>query len=266
MDQSGVGNFALWVGIGASLGLWRVVRSAAQRGSGNGTDHWINTGLFVLLLALVGARLSFVLQNPEYFRSHPLESLMIWLGGLTWPGALAGGGLGIGILTIQNRSPRSGKLSPGWISDALYPLLPVLAVTTWLGCWAAGVGYGATAPEGAWWAIPAAGEDGQILMRWPVQPLAALTLLAFFALLEWRIQPMRPPGRISRIAITGLLLHLLIFSAFVADPAPHWNGFRADTWIALAGLLACLIYFTCITLLTRLKRHTRSPMARERAS
>lgn len=243
--------FSLWVGIGASLGLWRLARSAQRQPA-----EWVNAGLFVLIFSLAGARLSFVLHNLAYFNTHRIEIPLMWLGGLTWPGAVLGALLALAVLVVRYRSPRTGRLSPGWLCDQLYPSLPTVAIGAWLGSWQAGSGYGALAPSGVWWAIPAAAEDGLLLLRWPVQPLAALSLLVFFALLELRVEPMRPAGRISCLALTGLLLHLLIFTGLVADPSPYWNGLRLDTWMALLMLIAFLTSLFAYRLLARGKKRT----------
>jgi prolipoprotein diacylglyceryltransferase len=251
-------DFHIWVGIGASLGLWRLARS-----TGPGAGRWVNAGLFVLLLILVGARTSFVLQNLPYFTSHLVEIPMVWLGGLSWPGAVLGGLLALGLLVIDYRSPRTGRLSPGWLGDALYPLLPPLAVSIWLGCWQAGTGYGPPAPEGAWWGIWAPDETGVILLRWPLQPLAALSLLAYFALLERWVATDHRHGRLSSLAITGLLLHLLVFSELAADPSQDWYGLRANTWLAVAILLGFILVMLGYRLFARTKRRTRPRWLRE---
>jgi phosphatidylglycerol:prolipoprotein diacylglycerol transferase len=247
-----VGSFALWVGLGASLGIWRLARSVdRQRG------EWANVGLFVLFLSLLGARFSYVLINQAYFTQHPLEIPMLWLGGLTWPGALLGVLLALAYFTGHYRSPRTGKISPGWLGDRLYPMLPPIIITTWLGCWSSGSGYGAALSPGAWWGVPSPDESGAVLLRWPVQLAAALSLLAFFTLLEMRVQAMRPAGRISSLAVLGVLIHLLVFSFFAADPAPLWNGLRVDTWAALAYLIFFLGFQLATYLLARSRRRVR---------
>ena len=247
-----MGSFALWVGFGASLGIWRLARSVdRQRG------EWANVGLFILLVSLLGARFSYVLLNQAYFGQHLLEIPMVWLGGLTWPGALSGAFLSRVYLTIHYRSPRTGKISPGWLGDRIYPLLPPVVITIWLGCWSSGTGYGAALPTGAWWGVPSPDESGAVILRWPVQLAAALSLLAFFTLLELRVQPMRPSGRISSLAVLGLLIHLLVFSFFVADPAPSWNGLRTDTWAALAFLVIFLTFQLTNNLLARSRQRLR---------
>jgi prolipoprotein diacylglyceryltransferase len=241
--QVAVNAFSVWVGLGATVGLWRIVRSAPQRQA----ETWLNAGLFVLFFTLAGARLSYIWLNWSYFASHLVESAMIWLGGLTWPGAFAGAGLALIMLSLLYRNspdrlpPHTPYLPLGWVGDRLYPLLPPLAIAVWIGCWQSGIAYGVALPAGTWWGMPALDASGASSLRFPLQPLAALTLLEFFWLLETRIRPLRPPGLLFGLAVAGLLLHLAAFSLLRDDPAPYWNGLRLDTWFAVFSLALLLI-------------------------
>lgn len=221
-------GFTLWVGFGAALGLWRVARGSAQHQS----SVLVNMGLLVLAASLVGARLSYAVTNHEYFSAHLSEIPQIWLGGLTWPGAVAGAWHAVLILPFLFRGSRGSRISLGWLADRLYPLLPPLTICTWLGCWVAGVAYGARLPEGVWWAVPSLDDTGTINPHFPLQFLAVFSLLAFFWLLELGLRGTRATGVLSGLAVFGLLVHLLFASLLRADPGRFWNGLRADTWMA----------------------------------
>jgi prolipoprotein diacylglyceryltransferase len=228
-------SFSLLVGIGAGIGLWRVVRGVpvVRNTPERQAAFLLNTGLIVLFSGLAGARLAYVGINWGYFATHLLEAPQFWLGGLSWPGAFAGAALALLAITITARTPRGDAIPTGWFGDRLYPMLPPLAIAIWLGCWQTGHGYGSLLPEGAWWGIPSLDETGNVALRWPLQPLAAFTLLAFFGLLETLLPARRPVGQLSGLAVTGLLLHLLVFSFLSAEPAPTWQGLRIETWAAI---------------------------------
>jgi phosphatidylglycerol---prolipoprotein diacylglyceryl transferase len=245
-------DFTLWTAIGAILGLWRLAKTTPRQ-----SGIWVNVGLFVLMTCLIGARLSYIFINRTYFSIHPLEMLIVWLGGLTWPGALLGALLTVMFLAIAYRSPRTGRVSIGWIGDRLYPLLPPVVITAWLGSWQTGVAYGSPVPSGIWWGVPSMDETGAIMLRWPVQLAAVLSLLIFFILLEMRVRPLNPPGRLSGIALFGLLVHLLIFSFLCVDPSPYWNGLRVDTWAAIIYLMLFLSFLLLNGLVSRVSRRLR---------
>ncbi len=253
-------GFTLWVGLGAALGLWRIARSSPQRQAG----IWVNAGLWLLFACLAGARLFYVWINRAYFTDHLVEIPQVWLGGLSWPGAVGAAWLALIYLALTYRPARGGRVPVGWLGDLLYPLLPPLSITTWMGCWMAGIAYGPPAPEGTWWAVPSLDESGAYTLHWPLQPLAALSLLAFFWLLETRVRPLRPPGRLSGLATCGLLLHLLAASLLRGDPVPVWDGgLRMDTWMALfflACLLALAVLSSVVPRLWRAPSYTIQPI------
>lgn len=246
-------GFNLWVGLGASLGLWRVWRGAPDRQSGT----WLNIALLACLAALVGARLFYVLENWGYYSRNLIEIVQLWQGGLAWAGAVVGGGLVLIGVTLVYRPPRSMRpvRTPlGLVSDRLYPLLPPVAIAIWLGCWQAGAAFGAQLPPETWWGMSMADESGVVSKHIPLQPLAALTLVAFFWFLETRKKLQRTPGRISGIAISGLLLHTLATTLVNGSPSPVWNGLRTDTWYAIVFLAFFLILVLVNSLVLRIWR------------
>lgn len=229
--------FTVWVGLGSAMGLWRVWRLAPSRLSG----ALLNTALLVLFAALLGARLAYVIVNIDYFRANFWEIFQFWQGGLSWPGALAGAAAAIAATAHAYSTPHGRRVPIGWLADRLYPLLPPVAITAWLGCWLTGAAYGAALPEGSWFGTPTLDETGAYLHRLPVQILAALALLAFFALVELLFRPKRPHGALSALALAGLMLVQLGASLLRADPAPTWQGLRLDAWFAVAVLALLLL-------------------------
>lgn len=259
--------FSIWVGLGAMVGLWRVWQNAPQRQAGT----WVNAGLFILFFTLVGARLFYVGMNWPYFNTHLAEGVMLWLGGLTWTGAAAGAGLSVIFLAFQYRasryrlSPQTAHLPLGSLGDRLYPLLPPLAITIWLGCWQTGIAYGAPLSVGTFGGIPTLDESSAISLRFPLQPLAAITLLAFFAFLETRAKLSYSTGRLSGLAVAGLLLHTIAASLLRVDPSPYWNGLRVDTWLGMFYL----IFFITLVIINNLvqRTHRKNPFSNpERSS
>lgn len=225
--------FSLLIGAGAALGLWQVARAAPPKE----TLRWVDAGLYALLGALAGARLGFVFLHFAYFRSHPLEALLPWLGGLSWPGAVLGGLLATALVAAARRLPFA------LVADHLAPLLAPLAITAWLGCWRAGCAYGPLLPESSRFAVLALAEDGALTPRLPLQLLAAFSLLATFAAVELKLEPFERRGQRAGLYCLLLSANLLGFSFLRADPAPRWAGLRPDAWAALLFTALALIAF-----------------------
>lgn len=51
--------------------------------------------VWVLILAVIGARALFVLYHLDYFSLHPQEIVAVWHGGWVWHGGLLGGIIGV---------------------------------------------------------------------------------------------------------------------------------------------------------------------------
>lgn len=213
-------TFALLLGLGASLGLWQVARSAPAHQAG----RWVDVGLAVLAGMLLGARAAYVGLHFNYYLAHPGEWLQLWQGGyLAW-GAFPGGLLIAACAALLLDKPLTLVL------DRLAPLVPPLAVLGWLGCLAAGCAYGPPLAGG----LPAPDEWGRLLPRFPLQLTAALVLLGY----NWgvaRVLPANAPaGRLA--ALTGLGLAAVQFSAglVAAEAAPLWYGLPYEVWSAAA--------------------------------
>src|SRR5437870_13851162 len=83
-------TYGLLVAIGVLLGLWQAQRQAAR--AGLDPDRVWNLGIYMVLAALVGAKLWLVLGDWSYFWEHPHEILglsRLLSGGTYYGGFLA---------------------------------------------------------------------------------------------------------------------------------------------------------------------------------
>ena len=210
--------FGLSVGIGASLGLLLVVRDAPP----NRQLTWALAGLAVLASALVGARLLYIGLHPVYYAGLPLTQTLRSLDGLSWPGGLAAALLAGGLTALILHAPLAVT------ADRLAPLFISVSAMSWLGCALTGCAYGNELGEIYPWALPVVDMYGELTYRWPLQYVAAASLLLAVAWVEGVTQGARQPG--VRGCLNGLVLslHSLLFSFWRADPVPLYNGLRLD--------------------------------------
>jgi len=80
------------IAYGVSLYLAKKLKTLLHRDYSNAIDGAL---LWMLIPAVVCARLLFVLYHPDYFSVHPEEIVAVWHGGWVWHGALAGGLIGL---------------------------------------------------------------------------------------------------------------------------------------------------------------------------
>ncbi len=267
-------SFSILLALGTLAGLSWV---ALQPPHPAAMQH-VTAGAWALLGGLAGGRLTYVAVNWAYFQDQRASAAQFWLGGMSGPGALAGGLAALAMYALL-LGPRQALGRFARQADALLPLLAGLSAAAWLGCWQEGVAYGAAyspslVPAGArydptlhpWYALHSPDEWGRSLPRLPLQPAAALLSITAAWLAEslatWmtahRATRRAPtfyqhtsryhrvthlPGLRAALGLFFLALAWLLVSLLRADPVPLWNGQPLDLWfnlvlLGVAGLAA----------------------------
>lgn len=267
-------SFSLLLALGTLAGLGWV---ALQPPRPAAMQH-VTAGAWALLGGLAGGRTAYVAVHWTYFQDQPGAMVQFWLGGVSGPGALAGGLAALAAYALL-LGPRSAAGCFARRADALLPLLAALSAAAWLGCWqdgvAYGVAYGAVPVTGGasydpplhpWYALHSPDEWGRRLPRLPLQPAAAILSIAAAWLAEslaTRLTTRRAvrrapnfyhhagryhrvinlPGLRAALGLFFLALAWLPVSLLRADPVPVWRGQPLDLWFnlglaSIAGLAA----------------------------
>jgi phosphatidylglycerol:prolipoprotein diacylglycerol transferase len=243
--------FTLILALGATLGLlWVALRAPDKE-----VLYTLDIGLLTLLGGLLGGRAVFVAANWVYYQSHLLEIFAVHRGGFSWTGALAGGLLALALIAAINHT------SLGFLADAMLPLLAILTISGWLGCWLEGCAYGPRTDH--WWGFPVMNEWGQTAQRWPTQLLGAILTLGLFWLLDWshswlEVRGRSPrPGTFAALGVLLLSLEMFALSYLRVDPSPMWNGFRLEAWAALGLAVLSALVLGFSLLLPRSERRAK---------
>lgn len=127
--------YGLMIGIGFLLAIWLAARRGKQEGIN--PDRILDMGVYLLLAAIIGSRLFYVLVNLPEFARDPLEVFAIWKGGLVfYGGLLAAAPTGIWYVRKHNL--------PVWkTADITAPFIALAHAFGRLGCFFAGCCYGA---------------------------------------------------------------------------------------------------------------------------
>jgi phosphatidylglycerol:prolipoprotein diacylglycerol transferase len=127
--------YGLMIGIGFLLAIWLAARRGKQEGIN--PDRILDMGVYLLLAAIIGSRLFYVLVNLPEFARDPLEVFAIWNGGLVfYGGLLAAAPMGIWYVRKHNL--------PVWkTADITAPFIALAHAFGRLGCFFAGCCYGA---------------------------------------------------------------------------------------------------------------------------
>lgn len=127
--------YGLMIGIGFLLGMTLAARQAKKEGIN--PDRVLDMGVYLLLAAVVGSRVLYVLTSLHEFRANPLDVFAIWKGGLVFYGGLLAA-VPVGIWYVKKHG------LPVWqTADIMAPSVSLGHVFGRLGCFFAGCCYGA---------------------------------------------------------------------------------------------------------------------------
>ncbi len=166
-------TYSLSVALGLLTGaLWLAVETRRRwRG-----ERSVELLAWALVPAVVGGRLSYLLAQGLGDAPFPRSLQTPWGEGLTFPGALVGGALGLAVFAALRRRPcleLLGLLAPG---------LALGQALGWLGAAAHGASAGVAMPTSGW-APHLRDLYGVILPRFPLQYVACGLSLATWAVM-----------------------------------------------------------------------------------
>ncbi|MCJ7821621.1 MAG: prolipoprotein diacylglyceryl transferase [Armatimonadetes bacterium] len=191
-------------------------RRQARR-MGLSADLPLDLGVWVLVAAVVSARVTFVALNWGYYSPRPAEVLYIWRqSGLSFHGGLLGGVVA-GLLFSWRRG-----LSFWTVADMVAPGIALGYAIARIGCLLNGCCYGVPT-ELPWGMTFPLYPDSQITTdpSHPTQIYAALGSLAILALLLWARNRLTVPGRL-------FLLYLMLYSVLRSGIELLRKGATAD--------------------------------------
>jgi prolipoprotein diacylglyceryltransferase len=186
-----------------------------------------------LLAALFGGlligRAQHILFNLDYFQQQPAQMTAVPLTGIGWHGALLGGLAGLWLSAwLHGRLWGKTALPFARLLSRLAPLLPLLMAAAWIGCAAAGCGYGGEVRTLADYPPHVTAElpniYGILAPRWNTPLYGVLWASGLIALL---IFARKSAGRFwLALALTALGMHLIGYAR--ADAVPYMAVLRAD--------------------------------------
>jgi len=239
-------TYGLMVALGILAGV--ILAEYLFRRSGGKPGRIIDLALIVIICGLLGARLLFILVNPGYYASHPLETVMIWKGGLVFYGGLIGGILGLLGCIRYYRLPLWTMLDIGAASVALGHAFGRL------GCFSAGCCYGKACDLP--WAVTFTNPKSLAIdvLNTPVHPTQLYSSLFLFGLtgfLVWLFPRRKFPGQ-------GAAAYLILYGLFRfgieflrGDPRGSYSflGITLATsqWISLVAVPAGLVIYGYLT-------------------
>ncbi len=135
-------TYGFLIAVGFLIGLWLAVRQGKKEGIP--VNKILDLGFYILLAAIIGSRLFFILINFNHYAQNPADIFKIWEGGLVFYG-----GVLLALPTVVWYVKKNG-MGIWKTADIFAPSIAIGHVFGRLGCLAAGCCYGRTAETLPW--------------------------------------------------------------------------------------------------------------------
>jgi len=224
-------SYGLFVSLGIIV-AFLVALSAAKRRKINEDDMY-NLGFFILIPAVIGARLAYVFSEWSYYAANPGEILAIWHGGLASYGGIFGGILG-GIFYASYK-----KLDFLNLADAVALGLPVGFAIGRIGCFFNGCCYGIACNSPISFVFPAIGDDVPHLATQLIESAYSLLIFGFLLYLDKRAVQ----NGVLFFSFLGLYGFFRFLNEFLRLNPKVFLGFSGSQLSSLALILVSLAYF-----------------------
>jgi phosphatidylglycerol:prolipoprotein diacylglycerol transferase len=229
-------------GFFVAVGIFVAIQYLIRRGKAKGISEAAITdlSLYAIVAGLVGARITYVLQNLSYYARHFSEVFKIWEGGLVFYGGFIAGTLAVVVYLRYHRDIRLGTLA-----DIVAPALALGHFFGRLGCFFAGCCYGA--PSHLPWAVTFCNAETLAPRGVPLHPTQlyeAVGSLAIFFLLDWYNRSRHQEGFafLAYLFFYGFLRFLVEFLR-ADERGAFILGFSPSQVLSLVLMAAALILF-----------------------
>jgi phosphatidylglycerol---prolipoprotein diacylglyceryl transferase len=197
----------------------------STRGSSLGEERVLDAAVLTILGGLAGARILFVLSNPQIFMEDLWQALAVFKGGLSFWGAIIGGMVVLAIIARRYRYPVMQFL------DLAAPATAIGASIGYIGAFLGGSSYGAV--TGLSWGVEMVGLTGK---RHPSQLLEALLQVVILVVLL-RLRKTQPFSGFLALSYLGIYS----FGRFVLELL---RGDRTQMWGPFSqAQVICLVVF-----------------------
>ena len=246
-----IGNWPVYsYGVLLALAYLVALQLAVVRARRRGIDGTkvMDLGIYLIIAALVGAKLMLIAVDFDYFRHQPRELLsLVRAGGVFYGGLLAA--LAVGLWLVGRY-----KLHPWTVADLIAPGIALGHVVGRFGCLLAGCCYGR--PTSVPWAItftnPAAATNVGTPLNTPLHPTqlydagAELLIMGVLLLTEKRGRPF--PGRTFWLYMLLYAISRYIVEIYRGDERGMILGVSTSQFVSI------LIVPLSIIMLLRLRR------------
>jgi len=233
-----VHTYGLFVALGFSIAL--LVTLKIGKAQGIEGKRVLDIGFIMILTAIIGSRLTFVLINFSHYKDRPMDILRIWEGGLVFSGGL------VAVALVMGWYFRRHHLSFWQMGDLWAPGIAIGQATGRIGCFMAGCCYGK--PTDLPWAVIFTDPQSLAPLNTPLHPTqlyAAFSGFIIFVVLMFLNGRKQFQGQVF---IWFLILHStarLFMERFRGDE----RGLIQGTEMSITQLITLLVLFGAVVAL-----------------
>lgn len=243
-------TYGLLVATGMVVGILISIRLGKSLGIS--PQQVLDMGFVIILSGLIGSRLAYILMNISYYRTHPLDMLKIWQGGLVFSGAL------IAVVIVMIWYARRHAYNLWEVGDLWSPAAAIGQSIGRIGCFMAGCCYGK--PTDHFWGVIFTNPKSIAPLHIPIHPTqlySSFINLIIFIVLIILSRKKRFKGQVM---LWFLILHStgrLLLERFRGDDRGMVFG---GAWTVTQLLTVIVLIAAIITLFILKSRSERDPM------
>lgn len=236
-------TYGVFIASAFFLGIGLAVKEAKREGID--PQKILDISFYLLVAAIIGSRIFYVIINMRYFIGNPVEIIKIWEGGLVFYGGF------IFAIIVATYLFKKNNMPIWKTADLFAPSIPIGQMVGRLGCFFAGCCYGkpTTLPWGVTFSEPGSLAKLDVPLH-PTQLYSSLNgLIIFFILIIIR----RYKRFDGQLIWTYLLLYPIgrfIIEFFRNDAE---RGFFLDTSLSTSQVISVILFIIAIIMLIRLK-------------
>lgn len=227
-------TYGILMVVGFLIGLNLLMKKTRQ--AGLDSNKVSDIAFYSLIIALAGARLTYVLTNLSEFTANPLDIFKFWQGGLVFYGGLI---VGVGCYFYFFRKY---KMPPIKILDMASPSMALGHFFGRLGCFAAGCCHGRTCaadfPLAVKFSDPLSLAPPGVPLH-PAQLYDALNAFILFVLLEWLYRRQRFEGQVLAVYGMTYAIGRSIVEEYRGDTD---RGYVFYEWLSTSRFIAIIIF------------------------
>lgn len=234
-------SYGFFLAVGFMLGIFYATRQARREGID--PQKISDLAFYIIIAALVGARLLFIITEPHDFLENPLEVFKIWKGGLVFYGGFMAA-LVAGIWYVKRNK------MPIWkTADIIAPSIALGQSLGRIGCFSAGCCYGREADVP--WAVTFTDPNSLARLGVPLHPTqlyeAALDFGIFLFLISFKKRKTFDGQLIWLYTLLYAIVRFIV-ELFRGDP----RGSVLDNMLSTSQLIGIVMAGVAIVMLTKL--------------